>query len=39
MSLPDLRSQIYKLSVSDRLELLTAIARSQQHDHKKQSLN
>ncbi|MEH2421049.1 MAG: hypothetical protein V7K48_09010 [Nostoc sp.] len=25
--------------MSDRLELLSAIARSQQHDHQKQSLN
>ncbi|MEH2407400.1 hypothetical protein [Nostoc sp.] len=32
MRLPDLKSQIYKLSVSDRLELLTAIAHSLQND-------
>ncbi|BAZ27897.1 hypothetical protein NIES4074_03250 [Cylindrospermum sp. NIES-4074] len=32
MSLQELKSQIYKLSVSDRLELLQAIANSVQND-------
>ncbi|MEH1963878.1 MAG: hypothetical protein V7L05_29405 [Nostoc sp.] len=31
MRLPDLKSQIYNLSVSDRLEFLTAIAHSLQN--------